>query len=58
MNKLVMRDIIYLVTMLVVIIGVFILLIMDIDVPSWLIGAVGSLISGVLGINVGNTKNG
>lgn len=43
---------------MVVILGTFTLLISDIAVPSWLIGTIGTLTTGIIGVNIGNGDNG
>ena len=57
MNGLTSRDIAYLIVIVLVIVGVFILMITDHDIPQWLIAVIGSLLSGASGILVGNTKH-
>lgn len=57
MGYITSRDTAYLIIIVVVIVGVFILMITDHEIPQWLIAVVGTLISGVSGILVGNTNN-
>ena len=50
------RDITYLIIMLVVLVGSFAIMLTGEVLPNWLVGTISSLITGVLGIQVGNTN--
>ena len=56
MSKLNGSDIVYLIIMVVILIGVFALLLTDNTIPQWLIGVVGSSMTGIIGIKVGNSN--
>lgn len=50
------RDITYLIIMLVVLVGSFAIMLTGEVLPNWLVGTISSLITGVLGIQVGSTN--
>lgn len=52
------EDWVSLVIIVVIIIGTFGLLYTDHEVPSWLIGTIGSILTGGIGIRMGGNNNG